>query len=111
MVYHYSHFVFLFLKSIPHIWNFLIQKKVIFIRYTFVVPIDSPDINCMKSEYLCLLSRPFLDFENKHTVSVTKSLKSWKLFSKGDATLTVNCPKNNYTYDSICKLDINKFKF
>ena len=100
-------FCFRFSEDHPPCFEFPHPEKSAYIRYNFVVSIDSPDITGTKSELLCLLSRPILDFENKHTASVTKSVKSWKLFSKGDATLTVNCPENNYTYDSICKLDIN----
>ena len=38
--------------------------------------------------------------------SITQHIKKWQIFEKGQTTLNVSIPENNYKYDSICIVNI-----
>ena len=92
-------------ENIPS-FEYPLPEKRAFIRYNFVVSINSTNINGSASSLLFLLSRPIIDSEKKLFLSVKQKIKKWKLFGEGDTILNVNYPDDNFKYDSLCKLNI-----
>ena len=78
-----------------------------FIRYSFCVSLKSPYINANSSYFLCLISRPVIQSEKILTKTINKQIKKWKIFDKGETTLKVTIPENNFKYDSTCKVTID----
>ena len=82
-------------------------NKRAFIRYSFCISLKSPYINTNSSYYLCLISRPIIQSEKIITKTITQPIKKWKIFDKGETTLKVSIPENNFKYDSTCKVTID----
>ena len=89
-------------------FEYPVKNKRSYLRYTFNVILNSPYIfNNNNSFYICLISRPIIQTEKILTKSITKNIKKWKMFGKGNTILKVSIPENNFKYDSICKITID----
>ena len=82
-------------------------NKRAYIRYNFVVKINSNYISSNNISYfLCFISRPIIQSEKILTKSINQHIRKWKIFDKGDTILKVSIPENNYKYDSSCIVSI-----
>ena len=88
-------------------FEYPLPNKRASLRYNFSVTIISQYITAYAAYFLCLIARPIIDSEKLLTLSDSQSIKKWKMFDKGEATLKVTLPENNFRYDSECTVTID----
>ncbi len=88
-------------------FEYPLPNKRASIRYNFSVTIISQYITAFATYYLCLIARPIIDTEKLLTKSDSQSIKKWKMFDKGETSLKVTLPENNFRYDSECMVTID----
>ena len=88
-------------------FEYPLPNKRASIRYNFSVTIISQYITAFATYYLCLIARPIIDTEKLLTKSDSQSIKKWKMFDKGETSLKITLPENNFRYDSECMVTID----
>ena len=88
-------------------FEYPLPNKRAYIRYIFLVKINSSYISSNNLSYfLCLISRPIIEPGKLLSKSINQHIKKWKIFDKGDTILKVSIPDNNYKYNSNCIVSI-----